>query len=135
MTPERITYLVARAAERFPGDWNKPVITYSPPVNEGDEHWIGVYEGRHGHDNGGETSPKNVLERPGLLRIVEMAGGMWFLPMIQRMAAGGQITLEQLSTEYRKVYGSDIQSAVWGRYFPCEQTALDLCSKMHAKDR
>jgi hypothetical protein len=135
MTAQRISYLVARAAEKFPGDWNKPTITYSPPAKEGDELWIGVYEGRHGHDNGGETSAKNVLERPGLLGIVEMAGGMWFVPMIQRMAAGEHVTLDELSSEYRRVHGTEIEFTVWGSYFPCEQAALDICSKNQKERR
>lgn len=123
-----LRYLIARPPPRYPGDYNQAYITFlvdsDSRLQSADRENIGIYTGSTAHDAGGEMSPANVLERPGLQEIIQKCGGAWFIPMIQRMADGETINLEEIITVYRNINGNEIESAPIGKRFPCEEAAI-----------
>ena len=125
--PDRTSYLIGRAPQLSIGDWNRPIVTYSPAKASDEEAWIGIYEGISPHDNGGEATPRDVLERPALLKIIHQCGATWFLPMIRRMARGENVPLEEVASEYCRVHGADLESKQWGgaAWFPSVRAAHD----------
>ena len=133
--PDRTTYLIGRAPQLSTGDWNQPIVTYSPAKATNEEVWIGIYEGIAPHDNGCEVSPQDVLKRPGLLKIVDECGATWFLPMIRRMANGESVPLEEVASEYRRVHGADLESKHWegANWFPSIRAAYDRALRSSSK--
>ena len=123
---DRTSYLIARAPQVDSRHWNRPFITYSPPTGSDPSPWIGLFTGVTGHDPGGECSPQNVLERGGLLEIVDECEASWFLPIIQRLAVGEPVSLDEIESEYTRRHGTALESKEWGRgWFPSVQAAYD----------
>ena len=98
----------------------------------GEEPWIGVYDGVSPHANGGEKTPKQVFERPSLMRYFEQCDVVWFLAMVRRMADGECVDLEEIAAEYRQRHNTELESASWDSGFP---SVREACKRAHEFQR
>jgi len=124
-----IWYLIARAPQDHPRSYSQNFVTYSP--NSPNIEIIGIYTGRIPYDPGGQVSPARILESPYFLNHLEKCGGSWFLPMIQRMARGEIIPLDEIAAAYRLENGTEMEDAPLGSHFPCEMTSLKWLADRH----
>lgn len=122
-------YLIARAPQDHPRSYSQNFVTYTP--NSPNIEIIGIYTGRIPYDPGGQVSPARILESPYFLNHLEKCGGSWFLPMVQRMARGEIISLDEIAAAYRFENATEMENAPLGSHFPCEMTSLKWLADRH----
>jgi hypothetical protein len=101
------SYLLAHGKQQT-GSLNCPFVTFTP-ADDAAEAFIGMYDGFVPYDPGGECPPRLVLDAPVNLQMLHELGLKWFLPFLERMAAGELIAIEDLQHAFRVENGRDME--------------------------
>ena len=65
-----------------------------------------------------EFPPELFLQGVARRRFLERNGASWFVPMVERMAAGEKVSLEEIEAAYREHNdGKEMPKGTWGELF------------------
>ena len=103
------TYLLG-TGKQYPRTWNRPYVTLTV-ASDGRKPVLGFADGFLPHDCGGSCDPADVLRRPAYLQRLRELGLGWFLPYIERMAAGENFTVDEFQRVYYQHTGRQMEAS------------------------
>ncbi len=103
-----LSYLLAHGKQQQ--SLNCPFVTFTPAELPA-EAFVGIYDGFFAYDPGGECEPEFILRTPGLIRRLRELELAWFLPLIERLAAGKAVSLDEVQDGFRKQTGREMETS------------------------
>ena len=87
---------------------SRPMVAYCP---DEPAYPIDIGEGYGPHCLGSSYSFRDALENR---RWLEEANASWFIPFLERLAAGEQVPIEEIQEAYRLLFGKEMPRAMTG---------------------
>jgi hypothetical protein len=88
--------------------WNRPYVIFTPACN-GRGPVLSFADGFFPHDCGGSCEAAEVLKRPAYLQMLWKLELGWIIAYIERMAAGENLTVDELQQVYYQHTGRQME--------------------------
>ena len=103
------TYLLG-TGKPYTGTWNRPYVIFAP-TRGGGGPVFGFADGFFPHDCGGSCGAAELLKTPAYLQELRKFELAWFIPYVERMAAGENFTVDELQRLYHQNTGRQMEAS------------------------
>jgi hypothetical protein len=99
----------------YPNSWNRHYLVFLPANDHADAR-ICVADGFFPHDCGGDFTPSRFLNTPFCVRRLHELDLAWFIPYLNRMAAGERFTADEMQRVYFDHMGRYMEVSADGQF-------------------